>query len=149
MTMTGALNFSLFFVCHRNRTEKPEMPQVQAAVRRGPVTERRMAHGSRVEANAVAISVGRTSGPHTSARTRHCATRSPGLVQTRAQAARLTVRGTAAGHGGGARSGRNGDVGRDARTGEVVAGGRPVVGRQSRAADRDADRRRRGPSANT
>lgn len=94
------------------------MPQVQVAVRGGPVTRRRMADRGRVAADAVAGSASRSSGPHAGAGARHRATGRPRSIEARAQAARLAIRRSAGRRGDGR---RDGHAGRDARAGEVVA----------------------------
>lgn len=116
------------------------MPQVQVTVRGGPVARGRMADRGRAAADAVAGQAGRTARTRASARARHRAAGRAGRVEAGAEAAGLAVRGPA-GRDGGRR--RDGHVGRDARAGEVVAARRPMVGRQPRAAGRDADGRPR------
>lgn len=95
-----------------------------------------MADRGRITAYRSAGSSGRTSRPHTSAGTRHCATRRPGSVQARTQAAGLAVRGP-----DGCDGRRYCHAGRDARARTVVATRWPVVSGQSWASHRDADGR--------
>lgn len=113
------------------------MPEVQDAVRGGPTAGGRVADRGRAEADAGAGPGGRgRRGPRPGAGARYRATGRPGRIETGAQAAGLAVCGPERGRG--VRGG--GHAGRDARAGEVVAARRRpvVVGRQSRAARRDA-----------
>lgn len=108
-----------------------------------------MANRGWVEADAVAASACRKSGPRASTRTRYRSTRCPGSVEASASVARLAVRRPAGRVDSGTGRRSIGHVRRDARSGAVVAARWPVDGRQSRTADRDAHRRwpqRPGPN---
>lgn len=86
-----------FRFCSRYRigSEKPEVPEVQVAVRGRPSAAGRMADGGRAEADAAAdVRSGRqiTPGPGTGVGARHRSAGRPGRVQAGAQAAGLAAR---------------------------------------------------------